>query len=147
MTELHAASARQPGTGAPRADLQKTLDLLVDLAESLVAETARLRGAAGADGDTPDRLIETLTRELGRVRQRCDAIARELAPRNAADAPGPAAPEARPPTDVEGAETLALELKLAGASADEVLRTLQETFDREDAARIVDRVFRFRPRP
>jgi hypothetical protein len=143
MAELHAASAGQPGTGTPGDELHETLEMLVELAESLVEQTARLRSAAGAEGDTHDRLIATLTGELDRVRQRCDAIARELAAREASDTPAAATP---PPAHADGAEALALELKLAGASGAEVQRTLEETFGHDDAARIVDRVFRFRPR-
>jgi hypothetical protein len=147
MAELHAASAGQPGTGTPRDELHKTLEMLVELAQSLVEQTARLRTAAGAAGEPHNRLIATLTGELDRVRQRCDAIARELAAREASDVPAAATPPAdQPPAHADSAEALALELKLAGASGAEVQRTLEETFGHDDAARIVDRVFRFRPR-
>jgi hypothetical protein len=155
MTELDAASTRPPVVSTSTASaITHTLELLVDLADSLATQTERLRKqAATATAGSHENELTSLTSEIEAVRARCDALTLALGaaeaaakvPMRTSEVPEPEGAESPvAPDDAEGAERLALELKLAGSPAEDVQRTLEETLGRDDAAEIVDRVFRFR---
>ncbi len=145
-----ATTDTQPtsGPGKPSA-LDASLRLVGELAEAMNGQVQR---AVRQIDDTeavslPPRIVNALRYEARELERECGRLRERFAlegieqPGPAVSPPPPAERSLRADTRADAARTLALELRALGIERDEVASRLVNTFEVDDAERVVDSVF------
>lgn len=157
--------SRRPAAPSPEA-LRRRLGLICDLADALAAQTDSVRRHPEALAQTgkPARLVEPLAEHSTRLQRVAVRLRRSLeemegtardvdsldgAPeRSAPSATTSTLPASGKPAPGQGrhgpsdpAESLALELRLAGSTREQVERYLMDAFDLDNASEITELVF------
>ena len=129
------ASAREIEERA-QSEAQRTLVLLQQHLDTLIAELQRLRaglgeyaGAASGVADAQPEAVEVVVED----------VPEEVVEEEPEPAPAPAATPAKQPS--EGARLIALNMALSGTPREETARYLRENFDLDDQDALLDDVY------